>query len=64
VYKSRNPAYVMKCMRSISETRASEGLEYGDAAADALADHADAAEEDVLTDIPMDSAEESEEARV
>jgi len=51
-------------MRSISETRASEGLEYGDAAADALADHADAAEEDVLTDIPMDSAEESEEARV
>ena len=64
VYKSRNPKYVDACMRGIMQGEQQSAYLYGDIAASAIAQQAQAGDDMVLSDMPMNSADESEQERI
>lgn len=64
VYKSRNPRYVDACMRGIMQGEQQSAYLYGDMAASAIAQQAQAGDDMVMSDMPMNSADESEQERM
>lgn len=63
IYKQRNIEYVEACMKGIHRADDASAHAYGDVAASAIAQQAQASMSGVYSDMPMDSADESEEER-